>query len=384
MKKDVFQNNSIKVPFVLPEITADDKKVILRMLKNSLLTDGPKLQEFETKFAKFSGAKYAIGVSNATAGLHLSLNSLGIGKGDEVIIPDMTFVATANAVLLTGATPVIADVNMDDFCISINSIKKSITKKTKAILPVHFAGRPCEMSKIFSIAKKHSLKIIEDCAHGIGARIKRNHVGTFGDVGCFSFYPTKNITTFEGGMIITDSKKIMEFVKSARNHGVTRTLRDRFAGGKPWDYDVKYPGYNYRLDEIRSSLGINQLKRINRINSRRKKACEYYNSKLAKINGIVIPKYPTNQQNSFHLYVLRIQKQFGLSRDKLFHKFLKNGIRTSVHYKPLHKFTAYKRMAKVYDRLHNSSQIYNEIITLPLFPQISKKQQNVVIDNIIH
>ena len=240
------------------------------------------------------------------------------------------------------------------------------------------------MSKILSIAKKHDLKIIEDCAHGIGARIKRNHVGTFGDVGCFSFYPTKNITTFEGGMIITDSKKIMEFVKSARNHGVTRTLRDRFAGGKPWDYDVKYPGYNYRLDEIRSSLGINQLKRINRINSRRKKACEYYNSKLAKINGIVIPKYPTNQQNSFHLYVLRIQKQFGLSRDKLFHKFLKNGIRTSVHYKPLHKFTAYKRMAKVYDRLNNSSHIYKEIITLPLFPQISKKQQNVVIDNIIH
>ena len=208
MKKDVFQNNSIKVPFVLPEITADDKKVILKMLKNSLLTDGPKLQEFETKFAKFSGAKYAVGVSNATAGLHLSLNALGVGKGDEIIVPDMTFVATANAVLLTGATPVLTDVNMDDFCISIDSIKKSITKKTKAILPVHFAGRPCKMSKILSIAKKHDLKIIEDCAHGIGARIKRKHVGTFGDVGCFSFYPTKNITTFEGGMIITNSREI--------------------------------------------------------------------------------------------------------------------------------------------------------------------------------
>tara|TARA_B100001167_G_scaffold141897_1_gene90596 strand:- start:660 stop:1814 length:1155 start_codon:yes stop_codon:yes gene_type:complete len=384
MKKDVFWNESIKVPFVLPEITAHDKKVILKALKNSLLTDGPKLQEFETKFAKFSGAKYAVGVSSATAGLHLSLNSLSIGKGDEVIIPDMTFVATANAVLLTGATPVIADVNMDNFCISIDSIKKSITKKTKAILPVHFAGSPCEMSKILSLAKKYSLKIIEDCAHGIDARIKRKHVGTFGDVGCFSFYPTKNITTFEGGMVITNSKKIVEYVKSARNHGITRNLRDRFSRGKPWDYDVKYPGYNYRLDEIRSSLGINQLKRINHINSLRKKACEYYNSELRKINGIVIPKYPTNQENGFHLYIIRIQKQFGLSRDKLFQKFLKSGIRTSVHYKPLHKFTAYKRMAKVYDRLDNSNRIYNEIITLPLFPQISIKQQNAVISNIIH
>ena len=367
MKKDVFQNNSIKVPFVLPEITADDKKVILKMLKNSLLTDGPKLQEFETKFAKFSGAKYAVGVSNATAGLHLSLNALGVGKGDEIIVPDMTFVATANAVLLTGATPVLTDVNMDDFCISIDSIKKSITKKTKAILPVHFAGRPCKMSKILSIAKKHDLKIIEDCAHGIGARIKRKHVGTFGDVGCFSFY----------------SREIAEFVRSARNHGLTKNLHDRFSKGRPWDYDVKQPGYNYRLDEIRSSLGINQLNRINRINLLRKRACEYYNSKLKKINGVIIPKYPTDQQNGFHLYILRIQKQFGLSRDKLFHKFQKNGIRTSVHYKPLHEFTAYKKMAKVYDRLNNSSHIYKEIITLPLFPQISKKQQNIVINSLI-
>ena len=384
MKKDIFRNDSIKVPFVLPEITADDKKVILKTLKSSMLTDGPRLQEFETKFAKFSGAKYAVGVSNATAGLHISLNSLGIGKGDEVIIPDMTFVATANAVLLTGATPVIADVNMDDFCISLDSVKKSITKKTKAILPVHFAGRPCEMSKILSMAKKYDLKIIEDCAHGIGARIKRKHVGTFGDVGCFSFYPTKNITTFEGGMIITNSKKIAEFVKSSRNHGITKNLYDRFSKGRPWDYDVKYPGYNYRLDEIRSSLGINQLKRINSINSRRRKACEYYNSKLTKINGVIIPKYPTNQQNGFHLYIIRIQKQFGLSRDKLFHKFLKRGIRTSVHYKPLHKFTAYKKMAKVYTSLDNSNNIYKEIITLPLFPQISIKQQNMVINSIIH
>ena len=381
---DVFRNKKIRVPFFVPDISKSDKLAVMNALNSRMLTDGPLLRKFERKFAKYTGSKYAVGVSNATAGLHLSLNALGVGKGDEIIVPDMTFVATANAVLLTGATPVLTDVNMDDFCISIDSIKKSITKKTKAILPVHFAGRPCKMSKILSIAKKHDLKIIEDCAHGIGARIKRKHVGTFGDVGCFSFYPTKNITTFEGGMIITNSREIAEFVRSARNHGLTKNLHDRFSKGRPWDYDVKQPGYNYRLDEIRSSLGINQLNRINRINLLRKRACEYYNSKLTKINGVVIPKYPTNQENGFHLYIIRIQKQFGLSRDKLFQKFLKSGIRTSVHYKPLHKFTAYKRMAKVYDRLDNSNRIYNEIITLPLFPQISIKQQNAVISNIIH
>ena len=167
MKKDVFWNESIKVPFVLPEITAHDKKVILKALKNSLLTDGPKLQEFETKFAKFSGAKYAVGVSNGTASLHLALKALGLKKGDEVIIPDITFVATANSVLYCNATPVLADVNEDDFNISADSIEENISKRTKAIIPVHFAGKSCNMKKIMKIAKKYDLKVIEDCAHGL-------------------------------------------------------------------------------------------------------------------------------------------------------------------------------------------------------------------------
>lgn len=371
---------TIRVPFVRPNITNEDKKSILEALKGSFLTDGPILRKFEYKFAKFTDARYAIGVSNATAALHLSLNALGIGEGDEVIIPDITFVATANAVLFTRATPVIADVN-EDMTISIDSIKKSITKKTRAIIPVHFSGKPSKMYQIISIAKKNNLSIIEDCAHAIGSRINNIHVGTFGDVGCFSFYPTKNLTTFEGGMIITNSKKISDYVRTARNHGITKSLQHRLTKGKPWEYDIVTPGYNYRLDEIRAAIGISQLKRINKINSQRRKACLYYNSKLVNKNGVSTPKYLKNEDHGYHLYVIRIQDTNDLSRDKIFKKLQKNGIRTSVHYKPLHEFSAYKKRAKIIDDLKNSRQIYKEILSLPLYPQITRKEQDLIINN---
>lgn len=381
--KDAFNDPTITVPFILPVISDEDKKIICNALESPLLTDGPKLREFESSFAKFTGAKYAVGLSSATAALHLALKAVNIKKGDEVIIPDLTFVATASAVLLTGATPVLADVN-HDLNISPNSIQKSITSKTKAILPVHFAGKSCDMNKIKKIATKNNLVIIEDCAHAIGAKSGKKHVGNFGSAGCFSFYPTKNITTIEGGMIITNSKKIADYVRTARNHGISKSLKQRYSHGKPWEYDVIEAGYNYRLDEIRSSLGISQLKRINKLNLQRKNACEYYNKKLKNINGLIVPTYSTNTDNAYHLYVLRVQKEFGISRDILYRKLLRSGIRTSVHYKPLHKFSILKNKGKIYDYLTNTKQIYEEIISLPLYPQISKIEQDRVISCIIN
>ena len=380
---DVFNDSNIKVPFVLPEITNEDKRVILVTLNQNLLTDGPKLKEFENKFAKFTGARYAVGVSNATAALQLSLKAIGIGKGDQVVVPDLTFVASINAILFTGATPVIVDIDKEDYNISIDSIKKSLTKKTKAIMPVHFAGKSCKMHEIQTIARKNNLKIIEDCAHAIGGKLNKKHVGTFGDAGCFSFYPTKNLTTFEGGMVITNSKKISETIKTLRNHGITKSYQDRFTKGKPWEYDVSIPGYNYRLDEIRAALGISQLKRITQNNLKRKKAALYYNSKLKNIKSIITPKILKDEDHACHLYVLRFKKQGKFSRDDLFTKLLKNGIRSSVHYKPLHTFTAYKKNAKIFDDLINSKQIYKEIISLPLYPQITLKQQDLVLKNLV-
>jgi len=374
MKKktiDAFDDTSIKVPFIIPEITKNDKNAVLNALNSRLLTDGPKLHKFESIFAKFTGAKFAVGVSNGTAALHLSLKALGIGKGSEVIIPDLTFVAT----------PVLVDVD-EDLNISTPSIKKAITARTKAIIPVHFAGKSCKIKEIASIAKKNHIAIVEDCAHAIGSKVNRKHVGTFGQSGCFSFYPTKNFTTIEGGMVITNSKNTADFVRSARNHGISKTLASRFSKGKPWDYDVENPGYNYRLDEIRASLGINQMKRIKKMNLLRKKAANYYAEKLGNVNGVVVPDKSIGAEHVHHLYVIRITGKYAITRDMLFNKLLKSGIRTSVHYKPLHMFTTFKKMAKVSGSLSNSKDAYSQILSLPIYPSISKKQQDLVIHNI--
>ena len=379
--KNMTHKSKINVPFFEPWITKEDKKAVMEALNLPLLTDGLKLRQFESAFAKFTGARYAIGVSNATSALHLSIKAMGIGKGDEVIIPDMTFVATANAVVLSGAVPIFADVEKETMNISIDSIKKKINSKTKAIIPVHFAGKACDMVTISKIAKKNNLVVIEDCAHAIGAHYGKKHVGNFGSAGCFSFYPTKNITTIEGGMIITNSKKIAEYVMSARNHGLTKTLAQRYASGKPWDYDVIESGYNYRLDEIRSALGLSQLKRIKELNALRKKVFEYYNNGLKNVKGLVTPRSSERNDHAYHLYIMRVEKNNNISRNELFIQLLKYGIKTTVHYKPLHEFTAFKKF-KNDDDMENSKQLYKEIISLPFYPNMSKKQQDFVIDGI--
>ena len=377
-------STGIKVPFFSPWITKEDKIAVLNALDSVLLTDGPKLRQFEAAFAKFTGAKYAIGVSNATSALHLSLKAIGIGKGDEVIVPDMTFVATANAVVLSGAIPVFADVEKETMNISIDSIKKKINSKTKAILPVHFAGKSCDIVKINKIAKENNLKIIEDCAHAIGTRHGKKHVGNFGSAGCFSFYPTKNITTIEGGMVITNSKDVAKYVMTARNHGLTKTLTQRYSHGKPWDYDMEESGYNYRLDEIRSALGLSQLKRIKKLNALRKNIFEYYNKRLKDLRYIITPHSSPNDDHAYHLYILRVEKNDKVSRDELFRHLLQYGIRTSVHYKPLHMFTAFKKLKSDANHLKNSQLLYDEVISLPFYPNMSRKQQDYVVNSIIN
>ena len=378
-KKNPFKNPKIKVPFFVPSLSNVDKKTILQALGETQLTDGPKLRQFEKAFSKYTKSNFSVGVSNATAALHLSLKALGIGKNDQVIVPDLTFVATANAVLMTGATPVIADVNIHDYNINIESLQKNITKKTRAIIPVHFAGNPCNMNKIMRIANVHDLYVVEDCAHALGSFYKHKHVGTIGDLGCFSFYPTKNITTMEGGMIITNSKKFSNYVTTSRNHGITKTLQERYVKGLPWDYDIFEAGYNYRMDEIRASLGTNQLERIKKINQKRRNAVKYYNEQLSGIDGIEPQSVLNLEKNSCHLYIVKINdEKFGITRDSVFKKLLKRGIQTSIHYKPLHKFTIFKN-AKSFDKLKNSNILYDQILSLPLYTDISKKEQKIVI-----
>ena len=378
MKKDFFKDSKIKFPAYEPWISKEDEKIINKTLKQSMLTLGPQLEKFESDFCKYSKAKYAIAVSNCTAALHLSLLALGLKENDEVIIPDLTFVADANAILACNAKPVVADINKEDFFLSISSVKKNITKKTKAIIPVHIYGQVCNIDEILDLAKDNNLKVVEDCAHAVGTFHKSKHVGTLGNTGCFSFYPTKNITTAEGGMVTTNSKEIAEKVRQLRSHGMTKSLKNRYSSEYPWMFDIIEPGYNYRLDEIRCALGVTQLKRIKTINKLRKKASLYYQKNLQNIPGILLPDMVNDNSHSYHLYTIRVTKPFKLSRNQLYKKFKNNGIRTTVYWMPIHEYAAYRKFAKK-SSIVNTTKIYDEILALPLFPNISKKHQDAVI-----
>ena len=371
----------MKVPLYVPWITDKDKSNILKGLQNPHLTDGPQLRILEKHFSKKTGTNYAIGVSNGTAALHLSLLSLNIGKNDEVLIPDYTFAATANAVFLTNAKPVLVDIDKS-LNISEESILSKINKKTKAIIPVHFAGLACNMKKIIKLSKKYNLKVIEDCAHSFGTLYKKKHVGSFGDVGCFSMYPTKNITTIEGGMIVTNSKNVARKSELLRNHGLSRTLVNRNNTKKPWDYDIITHGYNYRLDEIRSRLGISQILRSKKIRSKRIGAAKYYNKKLPNDDCIEVVNLDRESEHSYHLYIIRIKEKSKISRNSLHEKLFKSGIKTTVHYKPLHMFSYFKKLKISPKDFPLSENAYAECLTLPLFPTITRNQQDFVIKNI--
>jgi len=379
MKKDFFKDSSVKFPAYEPWISNDDKRIVNTALDQTMLTFGPQLEKFESDFSKYTKAKYAIAVSNCTAALHLSLKVLGIKENDEVIIPDLTFVADANAILACNAKPVIVDINKNDFFLSISNLKKNITKKTKAVIPVHTYGQVCNINEVLDVAKANNLKVVEDCAHAIGTFHKSKHVGTIGNTGCFSFYPTKNITTAEGGMVITNSKNIADKVRQLRSHGMLKSLKSRYTDGYPWVFDILEPGYNYRLDEIRCALGISQLRRVTKINKMRKVAALYYHSKLHNISGIVLPDMVSDKSHSYHLYTIRITKSFGMSRNQLFKKLKQAGIRTTVYWMPVHKFTAYNKYVKK-SNVITTSKIYDEILSLPLFPNISKRHQDAVIN----
>ena len=378
MKKDFFKDSKIKFPAYEPWISKEDEKIINKTLKQSMLTLGPQLEKFESDFCRYSKAKYAIAVSNCTAALHLSLMALGLKENDEVIIPDLTFVADANAVLACNAKPVVADINKENFFLSISSVKKNIKKKTKAIIPVHIYGQVCNIDEILDLAKDNNLKVVEDCAHAVGTFHKSKHVGTLGSTGCFSFYPTKNITTAVGGMVTTNSKEIAENVRQLRSHGMTKSLKSRYSSEYPWVFDIVEPGYNYRLDEIRSALGVTQLKRIKKINQLRKKASLYYHKNLQNIPGIILPDMVDDQSHSYHLYTIRVTKPYKLSRNKLYKKLKDNGIRTTVYWMPIHEYAAYSKFAKK-SSIVNTTKTYDEILALPLFPNISKKHKDAVI-----
>jgi dTDP-4-amino-4,6-dideoxygalactose transaminase len=357
-------------------MTSEDKKAVFQALNSRWLTGGPLVRSFESDFAHYVGSKFAVAVNSCTAALHISMRALDIGVGDEVIVPDLTFAATANAAIFCGAKPVLADIDERTFNLSPEQVRNKITSKTKAIIPVHYGGQSCDMKELLEIAHDYHLHVVEDCAHSLGADYKNKKTGTFGAMGCFSFYPTKIITTLEGGMVTTDDEKLDKKLRLLREHGMSRNALERESGAT-WHYDVVDLGYNYRMTDPQAALGASQLKRIEDGIKRRIRIADYYDEKLTSPNlGLVIPFRAPNRSHIFHLYTLKIpESQGGLARNELFKRLAVAGIQSSVHYTPLHLMSFYKQfLNKKSDKFPIAEKIYHQIISLPLYPTLTKKE----------
>lgn len=370
------------IPFYIPWITDEDRKAVLEALESRWLTGGPKAKDFEEMFADYIGVKHAIAVSSCTAALHLAMRVLNIKTGDEVIVPDLTFAATANAPIFCGGKPVFADIDEKTFNISPQDLLNRITSKTKAVIPVHYGGQPCNMKEILEIAEDHKLYVVEDCAHSLGAEYRGEKTGKLGIMGCFSFYPTKILTTFEGGMITTDHDRLANRLRILREHGMTKTATQREKEAT-WYYDVVDLGYNYRLNEVQAALGISQLKRVEEGIQRRIKSAHHYTKKLS-VNGIIPPFEAPNRSHIFHLYAIKIQKdKVNTTRNELFTELANNGIEPSVHYTPLHLMSFYKKFLNGNSNAFPvAEQVYEQILSLPLFPTITKKKIDFITQKI--
>jgi len=354
------------IPIAKPIIAEDEIKAATAVLRSGVIAQGRRVEEFEEAFAKFIGTEHAVAVNSGTAALHIALLAHGIGEGDEVITSPFTFIATANSILFTGARPVFADVEEETFNIAPDSAADKITPRTKAIMPVHLYGQPCDMKRIMEIAQKHGLIVIEDACQAHGAEYEGKKVGSFG-TGCFSFYPTKNMTTGEGGMITTNDKDIAEKAKMIRSHG----QRQR--------YFHEILGYNYRMTDIAAAIGLCQLGKLQEFNNKRIGNAELLSAGLRGIKGLVPPHVRPNVRHVFHQYTVRITRDFRIPRDELKQKLLNKGVATEVYYPlPIHKQPLYQSLG-YNDHLPNSEKAATEVLSLPVHPSVTKEDlENVV------
>jgi dTDP-4-amino-4,6-dideoxygalactose transaminase len=355
-----------RIPLSDIDLGREEIEAVEKVLNSRWLTMGAVTQEFESAFAKYTGAKYALAVTNATAALHMACMATGLGPGDEVILPSLTFVATANAVRYAGAVPVFADIiGEQNLNISPAAIEALITEKTRAIIVVHYGGYACDMLRIGALAKQHNLKVIEDAAHAAGSWLDDRHLGTWGDIGCFSFFSNKNMTTGEGGMVVTNDDAMYEKLRLLRSHGMTSLTWDRHKG-HAWSYDVVELGYNYRIDEIRAAIGRVQLAKLDRNNEQRRRLVMLYRNCLQDVPGIFIPFSGHVGITAAHIMPILLPR--GVDRVAFMEQMKTQGIQTSIHYPPVHRFTAYQGINK--DNSHSlaiTEEIALREVTLPLY-----------------
>ncbi len=373
-KSSIFLNMSKYsfIPYGKQNIDKNDINAVLKVLKSDFLTQGPKVLEFEQKLAKYCGVKYAIACNSGTSALYLAYLVAGLKAGDEVITTPNTFVATSNMLLAIGVKPVFCDIRLDTYNINEKKIEKLITKKTKAIVPVHFAGQPADMDKITRIAKKHKLLVIEDSCHALSAKYKNKKIGSISPMSVFSFHPVKNITTGEGGAITTNNKNYYQKILSLRSHGIKKDKKG---------FNIMTElGYNYRLTDIQAALGVSQLKRLDEFTKKRYQIINWYQKELSNIKDIILPQELPNLYSSWHLYVIRAKNP--KLRDKLFAYLKEENISVNFHYPAVYSHPYYQKIGYKNTKLPNMETYHNSAITLPLHTALTKKDIDYIASKI--
>ena len=356
-----------------------EEDAVVETVRSKWISTGPKNAELERKFAEMTGAKHAVALTNCTVALHMALLLNDIKAGDEVICPSLTFVATANAIRYVNAIPVFADIRgLDDLTIDPDDIERKITSRTKALMLMHYGGFACDMNRIMDIAQKYNLKVIEDACHGPTAEYEGKKLGTFGQCGCFSFFSNKNISTGEGGMIITDDDAMYEKAKLLRSHGMTSLSYDR-AKGHSTEYDVIELGYNYRMDDIRASIGIVQLDKLQKDLEIRAELRALYEKKLEGVDEIIIPFKGYKYFSSNYIFPIVLKDSTVEKRNRVREFLATAGIQTSVHYPAVHRFSIYREFAKP---LPITEYVTDNLITLPMFSRLTHEQVEYICDSL--
>jgi UDP-4-amino-4,6-dideoxy-N-acetyl-beta-L-altrosamine transaminase len=368
------------LPFCVPDIGEAEIEEVVQTLRSGWITTGPRTKEFERLIETYIGAKHAVAVNSCTGALQIALAAIGIGPGDEVITSPLTFCSTANVIIHLGATPIFADIG-DDFNIDPAEIEKHITARTKAIIPVHYSGQPCQMNDILALAQEHKLRVIEDAAHAIGARYRDRMVGTIGDVTAFSFYAIKNMTTAEGGMITTEDEELAGRMRLFSLHGISKDAWKRYTSEGSWYYEVVFPGYKYNMTDIQAALGIHQLARLEHFLERRRAYASMYNQAFAAMPGIQVPIVNPDVQHAWHLYVIQLElDHLTINRAQFIEALRAEKIGTSVHFIPVHLHPYYRdRFGFKRGDYPRAERAYDRIVSLPLNPKMSEKDVEDVI-----
>jgi dTDP-4-amino-4,6-dideoxygalactose transaminase len=374
---------SQRIPFARPSIDENDIAAVVEVMRSGWITSGPNLSALESELAAYTGARYVNAVNSCTAALHLALAAWDIGPGDEVITTPYTFTATGNVIVHMGATPVFVDIRDRDANIDPDLIERAITSATKAIIPVHYAGEPCDMERITAIAKAHGLKVLEDAAHAIGTRYRGVPLGTHSDAVAFSFYANKNMTTAEGGALATNDEELSNRVRVLTLHGMTRDAWKRYDAAGSWRYDIVEFGFKDNLTDIAAAMGRTQLRRLDHFIEERTRIAQRYFANLKDEEHIRLPSFSEEHRQAWHLFVIRIEPSSPVPRDEVIRRLNEAGIGTSVHFIPLHYFTAYQSLGRWQKGdFPIAEQMHEEVISLPMYPDLTNDEVDTVCDEL--